>query len=104
MMGKQERREKAAQDLQKRLGVDVAQMTPEEFASAVDVYIGQRLHEADTCEAGARVTDREFLAAKAALLEILTDHRNTPSQRLRAAEFLAALPEIFEQLQWSFVL
>ena len=103
-MAKQERREKVAQDLKERLGFGDAPMTPEEFSNAVESYIGQRLHEADTCEAGARVTDREFLAAKAALLEILTDHRNTPSQRLRAAEFLAALPEIFEQLQWSFVL
>ena len=81
-----------------------ANMTSEQFAATVDAYIGQRLHEADTCEAGVRATDRECLAAKSALLEILTDHRNTPSQRLRAAEFLAALPEIFEQLQWSFVL
>ena len=103
-MGKQERREKVAQDLKDRHGFGDAPMTPEQFASAVESYISQRLHEADTCEAGARVTDREFLAAKAALLEILTDHRNTPSQRLRAVEFLAALPEIFEQLQWAFVI
>ena len=103
-MAKQERREKVAQDLKDRPGFGDAPMTPEQFASAVESYISQRLHEADTCEAGARVTDQEFLAAKAALLEILTDHRNTPSQRLRAVEFLAALPEIFEQLQWAFVI
>lgn len=103
-MEKLEQREKVAQNLQKRLGVDVAQMTPEEFASAVDVYIGKRLREAECCETGVKMSEREYMAAKAALLEILTDHRNTPSQRLRAAEFLAALPEIFEQLQWSFVL
>ena len=103
-MAKQERREKVAQNLKDHHGFGDAPMTPEQFASAVESYISQRLHEADTCEAGARVTDREFLAAKAALLEILTDHRNTPSQRLRAVEFLAALPEIFEQLQWAFVI
>lgn len=102
-MGKQERREKAAQDLKERLGFDVAQMTPEEFASAVDAYIGQRLREAENGETGAQVTEREYLAVKSALIDILTDQHNTPSQRLRAVEYLAALPEIFEQLQWALV-
>ena len=85
-------------------GFNDAPMTPEQFASAVDAYIGQRLQEAENGGSGERVTDREHRAARDALLEILTDQRNTPSQRLRAVEYLAALPEIFEQLQWSFVL
>ena len=103
-MAKQERREKVAQDLQKRLGVDVAQMTPEEFAAAVDAYIGQRLREAECCETGVKMSEREYMAVKSALIDILTDQQNTPTQRLRAVEYLAALPEIFEQLQWAIVL
>lgn len=100
---KQERQGKAAQDLKERLGFDVAQMTPEQFASAVEAHIGQRLREAENGETGAQMTEREYLAVKSALLDILTDQRNTPSQRLRAVEYLAALPEIFEQLQWAVV-
>ena len=100
-MAKQERREKVAQDLQERLGY--RPMTPEEFSNAVESYIGQRLREAESCRSGERMSEREFLAAKTALLDILTDQRNTPSQLLRAVEFLAALPEIFEQLQWALV-
>ena len=95
---------KMAQDQKESLGFDAAQITPEEFASAVDAYIGQRLREAENGETGVKMSEREFVAAKSALLDILTDQRNTPSQRLRAVEFLAALPEIFEQLQWAIVL
>lgn len=79
-------------------------MTPEQFASTVAAYIDQRMREAENGGSGKRMSDREYRAAQDALLEILTDQRNTPSQRLRAVEYLAALPEIFEQLQWSFVL
>lgn len=101
MMGKQEQREKMEQDLRERLGY--RPMTPEQFASVVESYIGQRLREAESCEPGTQATEREFMATKSALLDILTDQQNTPSQRLRAVEYLAALPEIFEQLQWALV-
>lgn len=101
-MANHERREKVAQDLRERLGY--RPMTPEEFASAVDAYIGQRMREAENGETGVKMSEREYLAVKSALIDILTDQRNTPSQRLRAVEYLAALPEIFEQLQWAIVL
>ena len=105
MMGKQEQREKVAQDLKDRLGVDVAQMTPEEFASAVDAYIGQRLREAENCEVVLeRTTKDEFQAVRMALIEIMTDSSNSPTIRLRAAELLPTMVETFDKLSFSIML
>lgn len=104
-MAKQERREKVAQDLKERLGLDVAQMTPEEFSNAVESYIGQRLREAESCEVVVeRTTKEEFQAVKMALVEIMTDSGNSPAIRLRAAELLPTMVATFDKLSFSIML
>ena len=104
-MAKREQREKMAQDLKERLGFDVVQMPPEQFAAAVDVYIGQRLREAERCEVVVeRTTKDEFQAVRMALIEIMTDSSNSPTIRLRAAELLPTMVETFDKLSFSIML
>lgn len=81
-------------------------LEPEEFCNAVKTIVS--ILEGGTCEdsvteevlIGAQLTNKEFAAAKIALLEILEDSSNSPTLRLKAAEHLAALVAAYEQSRW----
>lgn len=60
----------------------------------------EEVTEAEESTIGARLTEKEFATAKRALLIILGDVDNSPSLRLKAAEYLAALGSAYEQQRW----
>jgi len=87
--------------------VDAERMAAERFLADLAAYKKrmaggcEEVTEEEESTIGARLTEKEFSAAKKSLLEILGDADNSPSLRLKAAEHLAALSAAYEQSQWA---